>query len=280
LLHANPARPVIVVEDRFTGEPAEPWVLHWNLMAEGAVQTPAGPYTPEPRLYSSNNRPDGPKQVPSVGPVKPLAAGVNLLRFTGYPWGQPAQALPAVDFDVALVATEPQEFYLGNWAHEGLAGGGHVFQQINGRSFEERQHRLCVRGRTGFTTVILPRRKTAAAPNQPISCKDGIIRIDRDGELILIAPAWHAHRRGDELTTLTTVTDAAAELDGIAIHGGPTEIVLTADRAVITAHGAPGPRRLRLPGRWSARAPLTRDGEDWILPHAGGTPTRIELPRP
>ena len=283
LLHANPARPVIVIEDRFTGEPAGAWVLHWNLMAEGAVQTPVGPYTPEPRLYSSNNRPDGPKQVPSVGPVKPLAAGVNLLRFAGYSWGQPAQSLPAVDFDVALVATEPQEFYIGNWAHEGLAGGGHVFQQVNGRPFEERQHRLCVRGRTGFTTVILPRRKNAAAaPPAAVLTREGdVTHIHLGDARVAIAPQWHAWQDAT-IHALTALDAAQAQHDGLKIAGGPAEVIVDvpAKTAIITVAGLAGRRTLSLPGRWlSAAKNLKAVGDSWGVDYSGGEPLVITLRR-
>jgi hypothetical protein len=279
LLHANPVRPVIVVEDRFSAEPPEPWVLHWNLMAEGPVQTPAGPYTPEPRLYSSNNRPDGPKQVPSVGPVVPITAGVHLLRFTGYPWGQPTQSFPSVDFDVALVAPEPQEFHLGNWAHEGLAGGGHVFQQINGRPFEERQHRLCVRGRSGFTTVILPLRKGEPSTERTVTMQDGAVRIAWQDEETLVGGHWHAYRKGEMVVVLTLLDRGRAEWNGLALEGGPMELALDlrAGTATLTAHGAPGPRAVALPGNWQAPPPLRRDVAGWTWNYPGGAPETMSF---
>lgn len=279
LVHGNPALPVIVVEDRFTGDKPEPWVLHFNLMAEGEVGTPAGAYTPLPHVYSAQNFPDRPKEVPSVGPTFPLAAGPNQLSFAGPRWGTPEAPQASIDWDLYTVSTQPQEAYIGNWAHEGIAWGGPEFQQTNGRPFEERQHLLRVRGSGGFTTLILPYRKGEPPAGRTVIEQDGVLRIAWRDEETFVGPNWQAFRSGDVLTMLALLDPGQAEYRGLTVAGGPTEVVLdnAAHTVAVTAHGAAGRRTLALPGQWQASERLQRVGNTWTLDYKGGDPVTLIL---
>ena len=281
LVHGNPEQPVIVVEDRFPDVKAGPWVLHWNLMADAGaeVNTPAGPYRPEPRFYSSQGRPDGPKQMPSTGPVFALAPGCHRLAFRGPMWGVLGAAQPSIDWDLYLVTGEPQEALIGNWAHEGLASGAQEFQETNQRPFEERQHLLRVRGREGFTTLLLPYRKGRPPEGRTVSVRDGVVQIVWRDEETLVGPEWHAYRRSGDLTMLALAGGGRAAYRGLGIAGGPAELIedRRAGTLTITLHGAAGARALTLPRGWQPDRRLQRTRDGWTVRYAGGAPLTIRL---
>jgi len=142
LYHADPSMPVIVLRDEFAGRDASvPKVLTLNLLAKGAVYTPAGSVIPELRTHPPAERASNLDQLPSAGPVFPLPEGVSRLSFTGQ-FG--------VDFDVFVVDHELQEALLGNWAD--------TWTQQSTPNWQERQHILRIRGRGPFILVLVPYR--------------------------------------------------------------------------------------------------------------------------
>lgn len=151
VVRADPARPVIILRDRFAGPGAtEPKVLSLNLMATGAVETPAGPVTPPERFHpaTEHNPQDPAHQRPSATKPFELPAGAARLGFTGR---------YDVDVDVISVGAAPRQALLGNWGVN--AWGGHITER------EERQHILRVRSSEAeLVTVLLPRRRGAGEP--------------------------------------------------------------------------------------------------------------------
>ncbi|NQT85605.1 hypothetical protein HQ560_02510, partial [bacterium] len=156
LIHADPAAPLILVRDTFCGkEAAAVKIMTLNLMAQGEVDTPVGKQTPPRRTHpSANHKTDDPKHpLPSAGPVFTLKPGVNRLGFTGQVWkGHPTRG---IDWDVYAIAAERQQAHVGHWAHVS-SPGANEFKQAQGRSFEESQYILRVRGAGPFTTLIVP----------------------------------------------------------------------------------------------------------------------------
>lgn len=149
LVSGGPVQPLIFVRDTFQGaEATSPKIWSLNLMAEGAVQTPAGNMVPPARTYGA-----GKQELPSAGPVFPLTPGVHRLGFTGQHWqGHPTGG---IDWDVYLLPQEPQQAQIGNWGHT-WSSCADEFRAAQHRPFEERQHILRVQGTGAFTAVILP----------------------------------------------------------------------------------------------------------------------------
>ena len=146
--------PVIVIQDSYASDGAKgAKIFTLNLMAEGAVQTPAGPVAPEPRIWGYEERHGDRKELPSAGRVFALKPGVQRLGFTGQSW--PAHPSKGIDFDVHVIADAAQEAFVGNWAHAWSGGWAGRFRDANGRPFEERQHILRIRGE-GFRIVLVP----------------------------------------------------------------------------------------------------------------------------
>jgi hypothetical protein len=164
-IHADPAHPVFVIRDDFAGgESQAQKVLTLNLMATGAVQTPAGPVRPPLRTHPPAEHKDSDSgELPSASPAFELSPGVNRLSFTGK---------YDVDWNVYTVSNQMQQALIGNWAVTPWGGA------ITDR--EERQHILRVRGRGPFTTVIVPWRRG----NQPAD-----LNVSAEGDTLVIKNA-------------------------------------------------------------------------------------------
>jgi hypothetical protein len=164
LHHADASMPVIVIRDDFKGsEASASKVSTFNFMARDPVRTPRGSVMPELRTHPAAAKATDPGQLPSASPVFPLNPGVSDLSFTGQ-FG--------VDFDVFVIAREPQEALLGNWADTWTQQGS---------KWEERQHILRIRGTGSFQLVIVPFRtghrppdlKVEDGPNGPVLTANG-----------------------------------------------------------------------------------------------------------
>jgi hypothetical protein len=190
LIHPNPQRPAILVEDSFAGEGADqPKVFTLNLMADGNVAAPAGAVTPPLRLHNNNDK----KELPSAGPVIALAGGPNRLGFTGQVWN--AHPSRGIDWDVFVIAADGQQCQIGNWAHTwhpGTETG--AFKQANGRPFEERQHILRIRGAGAFRVLILPRRKGDAQADATVEKAGDALKIVAGGETLVIGPNSYTYK--------------------------------------------------------------------------------------
>jgi hypothetical protein len=189
LVTADPKLPVMFIRDTFSGkDAAAPKIFTLNLMAEGAVETPAGPQTPPQRTFPAAEKvTDAATQMPSAGPVFPLAEGVNRFGFTGQKWK--GHASEGIDWDLYTISSEPQQAQIGNWANSSAPCSGE-FQNAQGRKFEERQDILRVRGTGSFTTVIVPWKKGQKPENLQVTQEGditvvttpkGVIRFKPDG---------------------------------------------------------------------------------------------------
>lgn len=192
LVNLDPESPVVFINDTFAGADASlPKIWTMNMMAAGPVQTPAGPMTPELRTHTRAERRNEPTrknpdpELPSAGPVFPLAPGVSVLGFTGEKWkGHPSEG---VDWNLYLINDEPKEALLGNWA---VVSGNDAdgFKKAQGRDFEERQHILRLRGNGSFTSVFVPWQK-GKKPGQLDVRKDGAdIVVQRNGKSVRFSP--------------------------------------------------------------------------------------------
>jgi len=168
-IRPDPAHPVFVIDDRFTGNDAVnlPMISTLNMMATGPVQTPAGPITPEKRTYDWRDKAN--QQFPSAGTVINLQPGVNRLQFTGQ-W--------MIDWDLYIDIDEPSEITIGNWGHTWAPHiEGNEFRQSQNRPFEERQHILRLRARNRFRTIIIPYRKGRRPENLSVEREGGGVII-------------------------------------------------------------------------------------------------------
>jgi hypothetical protein len=265
--------PIIYVQDSFTGAgAAASKVLTWNLMAQGAVATPAGQYTPIPRLNLSAST--QPVVLPSNGPDYPLSSGPQHFLFTGQLW--PAHATKGIDWDLYLVSDGTQRFYIGSWGHNQQSNReSNEYQQTNGTPFQESQYILRVSGTGSFASLILPYRK-GEAPVRTVTEDICGIRITQGQEMWCLGATSHIF--SDPLRSiLTTLNSSSGQFAGISVNGGPTEVVLTSNTAQIRASGAAGTRFITLPGTWTAPPGLTSNGSTYSFQYLGGTPVTFTL---
>lgn len=180
--------PVILIRDRYEGPEAQaPKVFTLNLVADGGVEIPGGKVTPQSRIRGYERNHSERQEMPSAGKAFDLPAGVNRLGFTGQPWKVHPDR--GIDFDVYVVANEPRQGLVGNWAHAWHpAGAMDEFERTNGRPFEERQHILRLRGSGGFTVVVVPRRKGAARPDVRVREENGATVVSNGAESVTFPP--------------------------------------------------------------------------------------------
>jgi hypothetical protein len=56
------------------------------------------------------------------------------------------------------------------------------------------------------------------------------------------------------------------------------EVGVTLDRARISIHGAPGKRRIRIPGDWMVQAPVVESADGMLeVDYNGGRPMQVVL---
>ena len=92
----------------------------------------------------------------------------------------------------------------------------------------------------------------------------------------IIDPDCYSFTEGST-TIVTAFGSAPCQAAGITVEGGAAEVRLQPGRATITAHGAPGPRSLSLPGAWTPAPPIAiRDGR-YLLDYAGSEPITVTL---
>jgi len=264
-IHANPDRPVIVINDEFAGADAgAAKVLSFNLMAQGEVRTPAGAVVPPLRLYEAYGTR---KEMPSASQAMSLGAGWNRFGFTGQ-W--------LIDFDVYVRANAGDQALIGNWAHDWHPSTEQAeFLNANARAFRERQNILRVRGREGLLTCILPYRKSGEPGHAQVEEVAAGLRIRWANEEIIIGKEAYSYVT-DQRTIITVVGITDTALHGISMGGGPMELILDGDRIEITMHGAAGARRIGMPegqqpvilncdGGPPKKVRLQRQGLDWVI---------------
>jgi hypothetical protein len=264
ILAPNAGYPAVVISDRVSGGSGAN-IFTLNLMAQGLVMSTVGSFNPPLRTFDAYGTL---KQMPSATEPVRLPEGLHRFNFEGQ-WN--------IDWDLFQFAGEPQEVFIGNWAHRWApAKEQEEFRRAHGRPFEERQHIFRLRGSSAFDALILPYRKGTARRGLNVAREGGATIISAPNEELryseLFYSYWSPARRA-----LGTFGMESVSFDGIEISGGPAEVVVSDDRVVISAHGEAGMRRIKLPVSFAPAAPLSyRDGVYW-LPYEGGGPVRIEL---
>ena len=276
-LHHVDASPVIVLRDDFAGVDAgvdKVWSL--NLMAQGAVATPAGSVTPPTRLMTAVTGDPNPR--PSASSIVTLAPGVHRFGFAGQPW--PRHATGGIDWDLYEVSSEPHQAILSNWGHSWHPSVEQSeFSAANGRAFTEAQHILRIKARSSFYVLILPWPKGQKPAGLSVSQQGGDVVVSLGGaSTVRLNPDMSLFQDAAR-TVLASYGASFVSGGGYAIEGGPTEVVSTGDsQLVLSAHGAAGDRILTMPGTWPETSGFTRlpDGR-WRLQYGGGAPLRITL---
>jgi len=268
MLDFNPNYPVIYVADSFSGPGAgKGKTLTWNLMANGSVNTPAGPITPISRFSKGCQSPAG--ALPSNGTLNHLAAGLNRFNFSGAVW--PRHATRGIDWDLyTLSDASTQEFLIGNWGHgcQSSREAGE-YQSSNGSPFAEVQDILRVHDTGSFTTLILPYRKTET-PSRTVARQTCGIQIVQGAETSCFNDSGATWTNG-RTSILTAWGDSPRSAFGITASGGPQEIVVKPDQIVWTLGGfRSGARVLTLPQGWTPDKAVARSGNAWSQVYAGG----------
>jgi hypothetical protein len=252
--------PIVLLRDRCSSDTAKTGkIFSLNLMAKGAVETPAGKQTPQQRSYWLNG------ELPSAGPVLHLNAGVNRFGFTGQ--GE-------IDVDLYSVSDQPQHAVIGNWAHN-------WHPEYPGQGFETRQHIFRIKSDDSAHVLILPFRRGARPDNVQVKQDGALLTITSGGETITIGQSHFAFQ-GPATQVLATLGPDPAESYRIRAAGGPVEVVVEANRSTITAHGDPGMRRIALPGQWKVadqddNSRLRFESGEWLLDYRGGDPLAVIL---
>ena len=272
----DPAYPIIYVTDQFAGPSAGTGkTLTWNLMATGAVSTPAGSVTPVTRFSAGCQSPAG--ALPSNGNVAALNTGLNRFNFTGVAWRQhPAGGINWDLFTVANDAT--QQFMIGNWGH-----GCHPvreaseFQQANGVPFSETQHILRVHDTGAFTTILMPYAKTAT-PARTVTqqaCGTQVVQTTLSGvETTCFSGSAAQYSNGITSSILTVYDGTTQSAFGATAAGGPQEVALSPTQIVWTISGVEaGTRTLTLPAGWKPTTQLAQNGNTFTASFSGGPQT-------
>ena len=264
-LHPDPAHPVIIIDDVFTGKDlaGKPVISTLNLMAQRAVTTPSGALTPVERTHPANQK-TTPEKLPSTGPVFPLPAGLNKFGFTGQ-W--------LIDWDLYTDAATPMQALIGNWGHTWHPSTEqNQFGKAQGRSFEERQHILRLRGQDKIRTIILPYRK-GARPDNLTAMKQAAGTIIHSGVMTLTLTEHGFFCENGASRNLTSFDTEPVTAFGVKLSGGPSEVCLTTTNGTLVIAGGVSPRTIELPGDWSLRTP---DQHHEVTVHQSGRAYQID----
>jgi hypothetical protein len=267
----DPTYPIIYVTDNFSGPSATAGkTLTWNMMATGAVTTPAGSITPIPRFSAGCQSPAG--ALPSNGTVNNLGSGLQQFNFTGFTW--PQHATGGIDWDLfTLSSSTGQQFLIGNWGH-GCHPTREVneYQAANGAPFAEIQDILRIHGTGPFTSIILPYRKTET-PTRTVTQQSCGVQITQGSEITCFNPSAAQYSNGAE-SILTVYDGSTQSAFGVTAAGGPQEVVIQTGQIVWTLSGVEATTRsLTLPGNWYPSQPVAQTGNTFTYSFPGGQQT-------
>ena len=268
MINFNASYPIIYVSDSFSGPGAASGkTLTWNMMATGPVATSLGTINPVTRFSKGCQTPAG--ELPSNGGVFNLPTGLSRFNFTGANWQQ--HATRGIDWDLFMLATtSTQKFLIGNWGH-GCQDSREAseYQIANGSSFAEIQDILRVHDAGPFTTIILPYRKTET-PVRTVSQQSCGVQIVQGDETSCFNKSMATYESGRRRIVIV-YDDSAQSAFGVALSGGPQEVVIRGDRVTWTIGGIKaGPRNLGLPGSWTPEPSVPRVGDSFTYSYAGG----------
>ena len=267
-LHPDPAHPIIVIDDVFTGKDLTglPIVSTLNLMAQGAVTTPTGPVLPVERTHQANQN-TTPDQLPSAGTPFVLLAGLNKFGFTGQ-W--------LIDWDLYTDATTSMQALIGNWGHKWHpATEQNQFSKAQGKPFEERQHILRLRGQDRMRMIILPYRKAERPDNLAVTKQAGDTVI-HSGTMTMTLTEHGFFCEDGERQTLTSFAAAPVAAFGVKMSGGPAEVRLITTNGTLVIAGGVSQHTIELPEGWFLR---TSDQHREVTVHQSGQSYQIGMAR-
>ena len=265
----NTEYPIIEVEDTYTGSPTGQTVT-WNLMATGAVTTPAGSITPTTRFSTGCQSPAG--ALPSNGAVNSLSTGLQHFSFTGQTWA--AHPTGGINWDLYTVnPSGSAQFLIGNWGHGCQSQRETLeYEAANSTgSFAEVQDILRIHDTGATTTLILPYRKTET-PTRTVTTAACGTQVVQGTETTCFNDSLETWTDGT--TAIMTVMDNSSQTaGGITASGGPQELVSTTTAATWTMSGAASTTRtLTFPsGTWyPVPSSVGSPGTTFTYPFAGG----------
>ncbi len=181
-----------------------------------------------------------------------------------------------IDWDLYAFTTAPAQTVIRTWSHNWHPDREQSeFRRTNGRPFEERQSILRLRTTGASTFLLLPWRKDR--PREATVHNEGArTTISWNGATAIVDPDCYSFTEGSTII-VTAFGSAPCHAAGIAVEGGAAEVRLQPGRATITAHGAPGPRSLSLPGAWIPAAPIALRAGRYLLDYAGSAPITVTL---
>ena len=268
-LHPDPAHPVLVIDDVFTGKDLDgkPVVSTLNMMAQGPVSTPSGLVTPLERT-SPPNQNLTPVQLPSASTPFELPSGLNKFSFTGQ-W--------LIDWDLYTEAAAPMQALIGHWGHQSHPSGeANQFVRAQKRPFEERQHILRLRGKDRMRMILLPYRK-GERPDHLAVAKQDAATVIRSGAMTLTLTGHGFSCENGGSRSLTSFGPEPVEGFGVKLSGGPAEVTLGASSGRLVITGSAGTRAIELPEGWSLR---TQDLPVGTKVRPSGRAYQVDAPGP
>jgi hypothetical protein len=276
MMNFDAGYPIVYVNDTFSGPSAATGkTLTWNLMATGAVTTPAGPVTPTTRFSAGCQSPPG--ALPSNGNVFGLNAGLQRFTFTGVAW--PKHPAGGINWDLFTFSSDvTRQFLIGNWGHGCQSSTEEAeYQQANGAPFAETQQILRLHDTGPLTTILMPWDKTAP-PTRTVTeqpCGTQVVQTTGSGvETTCFSGSMAQYSNGTTSSILTVYDASAQSAFGITMSGGPQEIAVGPGQIVWTLSGiAAGTRSVTLPAGWSPSQPVTQSGNTFTVAFPGGPQT-------
>jgi hypothetical protein len=266
----NASYPVISTKDSFSGARAiNAKTLTWNLMASGAVVTPAGNITPNTRSAATCAA----DQLPSNGTVNNLGSGLQHWNFPGASWT--AHATGGVNWDLyTLSSVTTQQFILGAWGHKCHNGReSFEFSTVNGRTFDEIQDILRVHDTGPFQTYILPYRK-GETPTRTVTTQTCGLQVAQGGETSCLSDTQFTYTNGTA-NVLAAFDTGSHTAFSMTVSGGAIELVRNGTTVTAKISGITAGTRIidlsGLGGSWGADKPVGFIGTNiFTLYHPGG----------
>jgi len=287
-IHPNPALPILLVKDSFSGGNAAydnlGKVVSFAFMAEPKtpvkVEGQADYPAPEFRLNTLSLKKD---IGPSSGPIRSLGGTWTRLGFQGQGFNLQANDAGNAGIDwsaYVLNSGDPSmEMIIGDW---GFAPNWYPFKlQSDWQVYEEYQYILRLHGKGPFEVLLLPYKKgqaprTAQYANGKITVADGSAKTYIYGD-------YYGYQDPDK-TVLGKFSEEATPVSefSMTIEGGPAEIVVTADKAIVSVSGKAGLRSLTLPDpgagkTWSSSQLQKESPLSFKVDYAGGEPQTFAI---
>lgn len=256
LISIDPANPILIVRDRFTGANAgRGKVITWNMAATGDVTGTAGTISPTVRWQSTATT--TPTVLPSNG-AETRSTGIERLRFTGTTWA--AHATGGIDWDFYVVPDGVVNWFVGNWGHAAHnTREAAEYNTANGQTFREQQHIWRGHVTNGLTSVFTPWRKGSPLASRTVSKASCGLLVEQTGLTVCDSGRGYVAFTGST-QHLASFDGSLISGHGVTIQAGPAEVLITGSTMQISLSGAAGHRAVYVPDGWSTPAGWTRSG--------------------